>query len=47
MQRILDSTYTSSCNGNISWPASAFSDKEIEEQDFTLRAPIELSFCWE
>lgn len=47
MQRILDSKYAASCNGNISWPASAFEQRELEEQEFVPRSPIELFFCWE
>lgn len=46
--RIEDSTYFNACNaGNIVWPQDSFEIVELEEQEFELRAPIELTFCWE
>jgi hypothetical protein len=43
---IEDSIYFDACAGLV-WPTAAFSTLDLHEEDFTLRAPIELSFCWE
>ncbi|MGE0787269.1 MAG: hypothetical protein AB7S26_16475 [Sandaracinaceae bacterium] len=46
--RIEGSTYANACNpGNIVWPDTSFEVVEVEEQDFTPRAPLALHFCWE
>ena len=46
--RIEQSQYFDACNpGNIVWPEDSFAVVEVEEVDFTLRAPITASFCWE
>jgi hypothetical protein len=46
--RIEQSEYFAACNpSNIVWPSSSFVVTELVEQDFTLRQPIRLTFCWE
>lgn len=45
--RIEDSSYWDSCNGNLVWPAASFELVELEEVDYTERAPLALTFCWE
>lgn len=46
--RIEQSAYFAACNpGNIVWPASSFAVAEVTKTDFTPRAPLALSFCWE
>ena len=45
--RLEDSTYFKSCNGNTVWPAETFAVIELEEAEFTMRAPIEVDFCWD
>lgn len=45
--RLEDSHYFASCNGNLVWPDESFEVIELEELDFTMRAPIEVQLCWE
>ncbi|MBI5537438.1 MAG: right-handed parallel beta-helix repeat-containing protein [Deltaproteobacteria bacterium] len=46
--RIEQSAYFAACNpGNIVWPVDSFEVVETTEQDFTLRSPIVVDFCWE
>jgi len=46
--RLEQSAYFAACNpGNIVWPANSFAVVEVNEVDFTLRAPIALKLCWE
>lgn len=46
--RIEQSTYFAACNaGNIVWPDSSFAVADVTKADFTPRAPLALSFCWE
>lgn len=42
-----DSKYFASCNGNLVWPDESFAVLELDEEDFQLRAPIVVDFCWE
>jgi hypothetical protein len=42
-----DCIYFESCVGDPVWPESAFSTLDLHEEDFALRAPLELAFCWE
>lgn len=44
---IEQSKYYASCNGNVVWPSNAFSVLELTEEDFSLRSPIRVDFCWE
>ncbi|MEZ4369168.1 MAG: right-handed parallel beta-helix repeat-containing protein [Polyangiaceae bacterium] len=44
---IEQSKYYASCNGNVVWPNDAFSVLELREEDFALRGPIRVDFCWE
>jgi len=43
--QVLDSKHKNLCGG-LAWDASRFNTLELTEQDFTLRAPQRLSFCW-
>ncbi len=46
--RVEASSYYAACNpGNIVWPQDSFAVHEVTEEDFTLRAPIRVSLCWE
>ncbi len=47
LTRVEDSSYWSSCNGNISWPDTSFEVLELTEREFTARAPLDLAFCFE
>lgn len=43
-----DSRYFGLCNpGNTVWDQSVFTKVDIQEEDFTPRAPIVETFCWE
>ena len=46
--RLEQSSYYDACNpGNIVWPEESFAVIEVVERDFTPRAPLAQSFCWE
>lgn len=46
--RIEQSKYFAACNPtNIVWPLNSFAVHDVVEEDFTMRAPITLAFCWE
>ncbi len=44
--RIEDSAYYNLCAGLV-WSEDVFSLVELTEEDFSLREPLRLSFCWE
>jgi hypothetical protein len=45
--RIEQSVYFNSCNGNVFWPAAAFEVADVQKMDFTPRAALKQTFCWE
>ena len=45
--RIEQSVYFNSCNGNVYWPASAFGAVDLKKEEFSLRAAVQQTFCWE
>jgi len=46
--RIEQSAYYAACNpGNLVWPSTSFEVVELDEVDFTPRAALSVSFCWE
>ncbi|MBN8610705.1 MAG: right-handed parallel beta-helix repeat-containing protein [Deltaproteobacteria bacterium] len=44
--RVESSSWWASCNGNVSWPSEGFEVLELEEEEFTPRAPREVVFCF-
>lgn len=43
-----DSSYWNTCAPDkVAWPATAFSTLELVEEDFEMRPPLNLEFCWE
>jgi len=44
--RIEDSRYHNLCQGLV-WDESVFTAQELTDEDFTPRAPLRLTFCWQ
>jgi hypothetical protein len=45
--RIEQSVYFNSCNDNLYWPDTAFEAVDLKKAEFSLRAAIKQTFCWE
>ncbi len=44
--RLEQSSYFDAC-GPLTWPTDGFMPSELTEEDFTVRQPVSVRFCWE